>query len=291
MRRESRGTVGRQAMKIETLGAHGGEMPGCRSTSFRIDGRLAVDAGGLVASLSIEEQCRLDHVLITHPHLDHVKDLALMSDLVVGRREGPVQVHATPGVLAALRRHVFNNVIWPDFTAIPSRSNPVLSFNEICPLQEYSAGKHALRAIPVNHTVEAVGFVVSGLGATVAFSGDTGPTELFWQELNRLPRLDALFIELSFPNCLQDVADASLHLTPRTLDQELRKLNRTDLSVFLYHIKPAFFPLLEKEVDDLRRSNLRILHDGDVITIRPTGVSVRWAGTAPTPTSRVAAAR
>jgi cAMP phosphodiesterase len=109
--------------------------------------------------------------------------------------------------------------------------------------------------------------------------------------LNRLPRLDALFIELSFPNCLQDVADASLHLTPRTLDAELRKLNRMDLSVFLYHIKPAFFPLLEKEVDDLRRSNLRILHDGDVITIRPTGVSVRWAGTAPTPAYRIAAAR
>ncbi len=220
-------------MRIEVLGAQGGEMPGCRATAFRIDGCLALDAGGLASALSIEEQCQLDHVLITHPHLDHIKDLAFVSDLIIGRREGPLCVHAAPGTVAALRSHFFNNVIWPDFTAIPTRSAPVMQLKSLDPLREHDVGGYIVRALPVTHTVEAMGFVISRGSTTVAFSGDTGPTELFWEELNHLPRLDALFIEVSFPNSLQGIADASLHFTPQSLDKELKKLNRADLPVVI----------------------------------------------------------
>lgn len=262
-------------MRIEVLGAQGGEMPGCRATAFRIDGRLALDAGGLVSALSIEEQCQLDHVLITHPHLDHIKDLAFISDLIIGRREGPLCVHAAPGVIAALRSHFFNNVIWPDFTAIPTRSAPVMQLKPLDPLTEYDVGGYLVRALPVTHTVEAMGFVISRGGTTVAFSGDTGPTELFWEELNHLPRLDALFIEVSFPNSLQGIADASLHFTPQSLDEELKKLNRADLPVFLYHLKPAFIATIEREIADLRRPNLRVLRNDELIEI-PGGAAEQW---------------
>lgn len=264
-------------MRIEVLGAQGGEMPGCRPTSFRIDGRLALDAGGLASALSIEEQCELDHVLITHPHLDHVKDLAFVSDLIIGRREEPLCVHTAPGIVAALKSHFFNNVIWPDFTAIPTRAAPVIRLNPMTPLCEYDVGEYTVRALPVTHTVEAIGFVISGRHTTVAFSGDTGPTELFWEELNGLPCLDALFVELSFPNSLQGVADASLHFTPQTLDDELKKLNRADLPVFLYHLKPAFMAAIEREVADLQRPNLRILRNGDVIEISGSVGAAQWS--------------
>ncbi len=131
-----------------------------------------------------------------------------------------------------------------------------------------------MRAIPVNHSVEATGFVISGVGTTVAFTGDTGPTELFWEELNRLPRLDALFMELSLPNALQRFADVSLHLTPQTAGAELEKLSHSDLPVFLYHLKPAFAAILEKEIAELGLQNLRVIHDGEVITVRPRRVTV-----------------
>lgn len=269
------------AMRIEVLGAQGGEMPGCRPTSFRIDGCLAVDAGGLASALSIEEQCRLDHVLITHSHLDHIKDLAFMADLVIGRRKEPLSVHTAPGIIAALRSHFFNNIIWPDFTAIPTRAAPVIRLQQLAPFHEHKVGAYDVRALPVTHTVEAMGYVVSGQGATVAFSGDTGPTELFWEELNQLPRLDALFIEVSFPNSLQAVADVSLHLTPRTLNEELDKLRRNDLPVFLYHLKPAFLKVIEREIAGLNRKNLQVLHDGDVVDIRGASAVSQWADNAP----------
>lgn len=263
-------------MRIEVLGAQGGEMPGCRATAFRIDRCLALDAGGLVSALSIEEQCQLDHVLITHPHLDHIKDLAFISDLIIGRREEPLCVHAAPGIIAALRSHFFNNIIWPDFTAIPTRSDPVIRLKALDPLREYDVGGYLVRALPVTHTVEAMGFVISRGGTTVAFSGDTGPTELFWEELNHLPRLDALFIEVSFPNSLQGIADAALHFTPQSLDKELKKLNRADLPVFLYHLKPAFIAALEREIADLRRPNLRVLRNDDLIEIPRSAAAEQW---------------
>lgn len=264
------------AMKIEVLGAQGGEMPGCRPTSFRIDGCLAVDAGGLASALSIEEQCRLDHVLITHPHLDHIKDLAFVSELVLGRRERPVCVHTAPGIIAALRSHFFNNVIWPDFTAIPTRAAPVIQLNSLTPFREYQVGAYVVRALPVTHTVEAMGFVVCGPHGTVAFTGDTGPTELFWEELNQLPRLDALFIEVSFPNSLQAIADASLHFTPQTLNAELEKMRHAELPVFLYHLKPAFIAAIEREIAALNRPNLRVLGNGDVVEIPGEAQAFHW---------------
>ncbi len=268
------------AMRIEVLGAQGGEMPGCRATAFRIDGRLALDAGGLASALSLEEQCRLDDVLITHAHLDHIKDLAFISDLVVGKRERPLRVHAAPGVVAALRGHFFNNVIWPDFTAIPTRSAPVMQLKSIYPLREREVGGYIVRALPVTHSVEAMGFVIGGKGATAAFTGDTGPTELFWEEINALPALDALFVEASFPNALQRVADLSLHLTPQTLDQELKKVVRDDVPVYLYHLKPAFTETIEREIANLGRPNLRVLRDGDVIELRK-GPSPVWGAGLP----------
>ena len=103
-------------MKLRVLGCHGGELPKHKTTCFLVDGVLSLDAGALTASLSLDELCEVDDILLTHSHFDHVKDLPLLSDLLVGKRDRPVRVHGSQECIKALRENMFNNALWPDFT-------------------------------------------------------------------------------------------------------------------------------------------------------------------------------
>lgn len=235
-------------MKLQVLGCHGGELPKHRTTCFLIDGVLALDAGALCGALSLEELTRVDDVLVSHSHFDHVKDLPLLADLIVGRRDKPVTIHGSTECARTLRQNMFNNSLWPDFTQIPTRKNPVLQIKAFKPGSKFKIGKYEITTVPVTHPVESCGFVVKNGNAAVAMSGDTGPTEQLWKVLNRVKNLKAVLLETSFPNRLQQLADISGHLTPQTLKSELTKFRRNGTDVFLYHLKPAFVPQLKKEL-------------------------------------------
>ena len=238
-------------MKLQILGCHGGELPGCRSTCFLVDGVLALDAGALTASLDLAALARVDHIILTHSHFDHVKDLPLMSDLVVGLRPSPVTVWASHACIQTLRENLFNGSLWPDFTRIPSPEQPTFQLRGFTPGESFQVGPYAVTSIPVSHPVESCGFVIRKNGVALGISGDTGPTDRLWQVLNRVPELKALLLETSFPNELQDLADLSGHLTPRTLRIELAKFQRNGANVMLYHLKPAFVAELKRQVADL----------------------------------------
>lgn len=248
------------------LGCSGGELPRHRTTCFLVDRTLALDAGALTASLGLEELLAVDDIVLTHSHFDHVKDVPLLADLLVGRRRRPVRVHASPECAQTLRESVFNGRLWPDFTRIPDPRRPVLRIVPFRPGRPFRVGRYAFRPIPVCHPVESVGFLITGGGATLAVSGDTGPTEAFWRAVNAAPRLSALLVELSFPNSLQWLADLSGHLTPRTLAGELSKLHRDGFPVLLYHYKPAHLAELRRELAGLRRADVRVLRQGDTFT-------------------------
>jgi len=238
-------------MKLQILGCHGGELPGCRSTCFLVDGVLALDAGALTASLDLAALARVDHIILTHSHFDHVKDLPLMSDLVVGLRPSPVTVWASHACIQTLRENLFNGSLWPDFTRIPSPEQPTFQLRGFTPGESFQVGAYAVTSIPVAHPVESCGFVIRKNGVALGISGDTGPTDRLWQVLNRVPELKALLLETSFPDELQDLADLSGHLTPRTLRIELAKFQRNGANVMLYHLKPAFVAELKRQVADL----------------------------------------
>ncbi|MGQ0504439.1 MAG: MBL fold metallo-hydrolase [Myxococcaceae bacterium] len=238
-------------MKLQVLGCHGGELPKCRTTCFLIDGVLALDAGALTGTLSLDELCKVDDVVVSHSHFDHVKDLPLMADLIVGRREKPVTIHASKECTKTLRENMFNNSLWPDFTQIPTKKNPVLEIRSFKAGSTFQVGKYKIQSILVSHPVESCGFIVTNGSSSVAMSGDTGPTEQLWKVLNKTPNLKAVLLETSFPNKLQQLADVSGHLTPQTLQGELAKFERNGANVFLYHLKPAFVPQLKKELADL----------------------------------------
>lgn len=247
-------------MRLEVLGCHGGELPGCRSTCFLIDGTLCLDAGSLTSTLSLEQLCKVDHVILTHSHFDHIKDLPLMADLIVGRRDTPVTIHASTECAKTLRENMFNDTLWPDFTAIPDKKNPVFRFKPFKPGGRFEVGRYAVKTVPVTHTVESCAFILDDGAAQLCISGDTGPTERLWKELNALERLKVLLLETSFPNTMQGLADISGHLTPKGMEAELKKFDRKQAEVMLYHLKPAFVAQLKAEVAHLP---VRVLELGD----------------------------
>lgn len=254
-------------MRLRVLGCSGGELPRHKTTCFLLDETVALDAGALTSSLSLEALLKVDHVVLSHSHFDHVKDVPLMADLLVGRRRRPVKVHASTECAQTLRDSVFNGRLWPDFTRIPNPESPVLELVPFEPTRSFRAGKLTFRPVPVCHPVESVGFIVSDGKSELAVSGDTGPTVEFWRRVNGAKHLKALMVEVSFPNELQGLADVSGHLTPNTLATELAKLDRNGFPVLLYHLKPAYAAALRREVAALKLPGVRVLKVGDEFSL------------------------
>jgi ribonuclease BN (tRNA processing enzyme) len=250
---------GRELSRLRVLGCAGGELAGHRATSFLLDGAVAIDAGSL-AGLSLDALERLEAVVLTHAHLDHVKDVPLVADALAARRRAPLVVHGSPGCVRALRAHLFNGELWPDFTRIPDERSPAI---ELRPFDgPFTAGGFRFQPVPMSHAVESTGYVVSGDRGALAISGDTGPTDAFWAVASAAAPLGALLVETSFPSRLQAIADASGHLTPRTLAGELAKLAPPLPPIWVYHLKPAHDAELRAELAALHPA-VRILSTGD----------------------------
>ncbi len=239
-------------MEFRVLGSFGGDSPECRMTSFLVDGQVAVDAGAITRALTIAEQRRLRHVLITHTHLDHTNTLPFLIENSFGSSDEPVSIFCTARVLAGIRRHLFNNDTWPDFTRIPDHLYPSVRFEKIEIEKPFAIGGLAggpleVTAIEVNHIVPTTGLLLRQGPSSVIFTSDTGPTERIWEVANDTEDLAAIITEVSFPNRMQNVADVSLHLTPQTLAVELAKLRRS-VPVYLYHFKPPYVDELRAEL-------------------------------------------
>ncbi len=230
-------------MQIRVLGCSGSIASGSRTTSFLLGDDVLIDAGTGVGDLTLDEMARIDHILVTHSHLDHVLSIGLLADSVTRRREAahrpPVRVHALPATLAALRAHIFNGVIWPDFTRLPSAEHPVLALVAIEVGEVLSLGVHRVEVLSALHTVPAVGYAVlgSGTGGAWVFTGDTGPNPALWARLASLP-MAALVIETAFGDDEHALAGISRHLCPSMLRTELAHLSRP-MDVYITHIKPG----------------------------------------------------
>jgi ribonuclease BN (tRNA processing enzyme) len=248
-------------IKYHVLGSSGGEGPGSHLPAFLVNDRMLVDAGSATAQLSPEAQAAIETVLLTHAHLDHVKDLAFLADNVFGQRAAPLQVCSIAPVLRALREHLFNDILWPDFTRIPSAESPTLQFQALPEEQPTRLGGCAVTAVRVHHVVECVGFFLEQDGRTLLHVGDTGPTEAIWRRAREVPRLCAVVLETAFPNRLQALADLSGHLTPASLAAEMEKLGG-EVPLFLYHLKPQFAHEIERELHALRGHRLTLLEAG-----------------------------
>ena len=250
-------------MKVRVLGCSGAIAKDCRTTSFLIGDSILLDAGTGVGDLTLEEMGKIDHVLLTHSHLDHIAALPLMLDAVSSQRRHPVQVHALAATIAALQTHVFNNVIWPDFSAIPSVASPFLQYQAFVSGDVLNIAGVQIEVLPAHHTVPAVGFAVQGDTGWWVFSGDTERNPPFWKRINAL-KVACLVIETAFSNRERDLARRSLHLSPEALAQELAHIPATDrYPIYITHTKPSETELIMDEIRQLdgTASPLHSQHD------------------------------
>jgi ribonuclease BN (tRNA processing enzyme) len=226
-------------MRLRVLGCSGG-IGGrhLRTTSFLVDSDVLIDAGSGVGDLTLAELSQIDHIFITHSHLDHVTSIPFLVDTVGGMRSRPITVYATRATLEILRNHLFNWAIWPDFTEIPSAEAPFLRYQEIELGAAVRLGARAITPIPARHTVPAVGYHLDSGAASLIFTGDTGPNDALWRVVNAIGNLKFLIIETAFSNKERNLAEMSRHLCPATLADELAKL-QVDAEIYITHLKPG----------------------------------------------------
>lgn len=227
-------------MKVRVLGCSGGINQNVATTSFLLDDDILIDAGTGVSNLSLEEMRRIKHIFITHSHLDHIAAIPLLADTLFEDLIGqPLIVHALPETISALREHIFNWVIWPDFTELPHKNNAVLK------LEIMEAGSFTdifgrqIEMISVNHVVPGVGYCIKAEGKVFAFSGDTTSNENFWDKLNKYDSLDLLCVESAFADKDIELAKVAYHYCPQLLALDLAKLKHRT-KVCISHLKPGY---------------------------------------------------
>jgi ribonuclease BN (tRNA processing enzyme) len=247
-----------KSLAVRVLGPFGGSAPGCRLTTFLIDGECALDAGALTDALPLAEQARIRRVLLTHAHFDHIATLPFLAANLHGRLPSPLEILAPESVLEAVRRHVFNDTTWPDFTRFPSVARPTIRYRPLAEGRPFAAGSLTITPYAVNHVVPTFGYIVTAGGRSVVFSGDTGPTERLWVAARRARQVRAIFLECSFSDREEGLAADSQHLTPRLVSQELPKLPQR-VPVLLYHLKPFSLPRIRREIRAMGEPRLRVL--------------------------------
>ena len=261
-------------MLIRVLGCSGAIAAGCRTTSFLLDGDVLVDAGTGVGDLTLAELARIDHILISHSHLDHVLAIGLLADSVIRLREAAgrpaIQVHALAPTLAALRAHIFNGIVWPDFTRLPNAQRPVLELVAIEHGQRLQLAGKTIEVLGASHTVPDCGFAVEGAAGWWVYTGDTGPNPALWRRLRKLKVAD-LVIETAFGDIEHELASLSRHLCPATLGHELAALGgplNPSVNVHITHIKPGEMDAVMAEIGRMPTPHtIRALAAGQVMQL------------------------
>lgn len=251
-------------MKLRILGCSGGIGGNLRTTSMLLDHDVLIDAGTGVGDLGLGELSTIDHVFLTHSHLDHIVAIPLMLDSVAGMRERPLTVYALEETLDTLRQHIFNWEIWPDFCQIPNPQQPYMRFQAITLGETVMLNGRAITPLPANHVVPAAGFHLDSGAGSLVFTGDTTSQDFFWETINRIDNLEYLIIETAFSNAEKELAVMSKHLCPSMLADELLKL-KLDPMIFISHLKPGESEITMQEIAEcVRGYSPQLLMNGQV---------------------------
>lgn len=252
-------------ISLQLLGCSGGiGGPAHRTTCYLLDEHTLIDAGTGLGELSLEQLARIDHVVLTHAHLDHIACLPLMADSVADLRSTALQVWALPEVIEILKKHIFNDQVWPDFTKIPDSQNPFVTLHPLPEKTPLVLGSLQITALPARHGIAGCGYRVEKESVALAFSGDTADCPAFWERIAQDPMLAAVMVECSYPRRLAAMAQLSRHLDVEDVVRRVSQLPET-VAAIVIHRKPG----LENEIaHELRAAldgrDLRLPQHGQV---------------------------
>lgn len=264
-------------MRVRVLGCSGAICKGKNTTSFLIDQSILIDAGTGVGSLTFQEMLDIDYVFLTHAHLDHVACLPLLLDAVGSKRDKPVIVFALDDTIRTLRQHIFNEVLWPDFTILPTPEQPFVEFRSIKVEQMLPVSGVEITVLPAVHSCPAVGFAAAEPNRPAwVFTGDTESNPALWDVVNDMS-VSMLVIETAFSNQEADLARKSLHFSPMRLAQELDFIDPdANYPIYITHTKPSQTEQIMREINELDhpngrpgevQHNIHWLHEGAVFDI------------------------
>ena len=250
-------------MKVEIVGSFGGESANCRMTCLLFNDALALDAGSLSQVLSVERQQQVQSIVLTHSHMDHTNSLPFFIENVFGKLREAVDIYASAPTIYAIRKNLFNNDVWPDFTRLPNHLLPALRFHELAPETPVEIGGLRFTPFLVDHPVPTFGYLIEDGDSALLWSSDTGPTKRLWEVANDAEKLKGLWVDVSFDNALQPIADVSGHLTPQTLAKELGQLE-VEVPILLHHLKPPCLDKIHAEVQALGNGGIGFLEQGKI---------------------------
>lgn len=255
-------------MRIRILGCSGGIGAGSRTSAMLIDDDVLIDAGTGIGDLALHDLDSIRHVFLTHAHLDHIAGLPMLVDRVFDEHFiEPLTVYAREETLQAVRDHLFNGVIWPDFSDLPTPENPMLRYRVCSPGDTVSIRRRDFYAVDVMHSVPSLGYTVQNSGGAFAVSGDTKTNETLWPVLNACNDLRVLVIEVSFPDEMEHLATKSGHYCPRTLTRDLERLEHSP-EIWLTGMKPGEEDtILEQVIRAAPDKNIQMLSRGTVLTV------------------------
>ena len=223
-------------------------MKGFNTTSILVNNTILIDAGSAASEITDERLSKIDNILLTHSHIDHIKELPFIADSVLINKAGGIKIWGSSTTIDVLKEHVFNGLVWPDIGQLKVKGEPLIRFKEL-ELKEFYIDNICIRPIPVDHMTGSLGFLLNEDDRYVLFSGDTGYTKRLFDIVNSMgDKLKAFFVEASFPDRMIDTAIISKHLTPGIVFKALDNNISEGTRVILYHIKPMFF---EEVVADL----------------------------------------
>jgi len=240
-------------VNISFLGAHNVESRDTGYTCLVIDGIIAIDSGGLTASLSLQAQRSLRAILLTHYHYDHIRDIPGLAMNLYASGD-TINLYGTGDVYGTLTTHLLDGEIYPNFLKRPPES-PTLRFVEIVPYQSMKIEGYVVLPVPVEHAVPTVGYqITSPEGKSVFYTGDTGPgLEECWQHV--APQL--LIIEVTLPNEREERALEAGHLTPALLKQEMLAFQKSQgylPRIVTVHMNPTLEGEIRAELEDVAAS-------------------------------------
>lgn len=247
---------------IKVLGAYGGKATNMQLTSLQLSKEVVLDAGNILEGLGNGIK-NVNHVFITHAHLDHINDIGFLIDATFETRTETLKIYAQKKTLDAIHDHILNWSIWPDFTQINliGTSTPSVELIEIKLGDVTEVDGCKIKAIRNNHTDSSNGYVIEKENSAFLFTSDTYCCDDIWDEVNKNKKISAVMVDVSFPSRMAQLALDSKHLTPALLKDELEKLERDDVTIYINHIKPSYKVELIKEII---KSDI-LLNDGNVV--------------------------